>query len=154
MGVRSISPKMDAIMWLEFESTVQHLYQLSHWEYSIKSLGFRVKLSVQAPLGHMGLSCYIYIVIHRQTVSLYRKSSVWLQTKGAWSWGRNPPNFTLDLVSQYIYIYIYIFSGTYKILSSLMRTSPQNPLFRASDLCLTESYSNIYIRGGTIKLSS
>ena len=40
----------------------------------------------------------INIVIHRQIVSLYRNPSVWLHTLDAWSWDRNPPNFTLDLV--------------------------------------------------------
>ena len=42
---------------------------------------------------------YIYIFIHRQTVSLYHKSSAWVDTQDAWSWDRNPSNFTLDLVS-------------------------------------------------------
>ena len=42
---------------------------------------------------------YIYIVTHRPTVSLTHNSSVWLDTSDAWSWDRNPPNFTLDLVS-------------------------------------------------------
>ena len=42
---------------------------------------------------------YIYIVIHRQTVSFYQKSSVWLDTQDARSWDRNPSNFTLDYVS-------------------------------------------------------
>ena len=42
---------------------------------------------------------YIYIVIHRQTVSLYHNSSVWLDMYDAWSWDRNLPNFSLDLVS-------------------------------------------------------
>ena len=35
----------------------------------------------------------IYTVFHRQTVSLYHNSSVWIDTKGAWSWDRNSPNF-------------------------------------------------------------
>ena len=42
---------------------------------------------------------YIYIVIHKQTVLLNHNSSVWLDTSDAWSWDRNPPKFTLDLVS-------------------------------------------------------
>ena len=42
---------------------------------------------------------YIYIVTHWQTVSLYHNSSVWRDTADDWSWDRNPPNFTLDLVS-------------------------------------------------------
>ena len=41
---------------------------------------------------------YIYIVIHRHTVSLYHNSSVWLDTLDVWSWDRNLPNFMLDLV--------------------------------------------------------
>ena len=32
---------------------------------------------------------YIYIVIHRQTISLYHNSSVWLNTDGSRSWDRN-----------------------------------------------------------------
>ena len=39
---------------------------------------------------------YIYIVIHRQTVSFYQNSSVWLDTQDAWNWDRNPSNITLD----------------------------------------------------------
>ena len=39
---------------------------------------------------------YIYIVIHRQTVSFYQNSSVWLDTQD-----RNPSNFTLDCVSDH-----------------------------------------------------
>ena len=42
---------------------------------------------------------YIYIVIHRQTVSFYQNSSVWLDTQDARSRDRNPSNFTLDYVS-------------------------------------------------------
>ena len=37
---------------------------------------------------------YIYTYIY-----LYHNSSVWLDTLDAWNWDRNPPNFTLDLVS-------------------------------------------------------
>ena len=70
------------------------------------------------------------------TVSLYHNSPVWLDTQDASSWDRNPPNFTLDLVSYcsadicqlgnfnafragvlivyiYIYIYIYIYKRTH-----------------------------------------
>ena len=62
----------------------------------------------------------IYIVIHRQTVSLYHNSSVWLDTRDASSWDRNPADFTSVgyLTPEkssfsfrlYIYIYIYIYS--------------------------------------------
>ena len=39
---------------------------------------------------------YIYIVIHRQSVSFYQNSSVWLDTQDARSRDRNASNFTLD----------------------------------------------------------
>ena len=42
---------------------------------------------------------YLYRVIHRQTVSFYQNSSVWLETLDAWSRDRNLSNFTLDFVS-------------------------------------------------------
>ena len=42
---------------------------------------------------------YIYIVIHRQTVSFYQNSSVWLDTQDALSRDPNPSNFKLDLIS-------------------------------------------------------
>ena len=38
----------------------------------------------------------IYIVIHRQTVSFYQNSSVWLDTQDTRSQDRNLSNFTLD----------------------------------------------------------
>ena len=41
----------------------------------------------------------IYIVIQRQTLSLYHNFLVWLDMYDAWSKDRNPPNFKLDLVS-------------------------------------------------------
>ena len=44
---------------------------------------------------------HIYIVIHRQTVSFYQNSSVWLDTQDARSWDRNPSNFTIDCVSDH-----------------------------------------------------
>ena len=43
----------------------------------------------------------IYIVIHRQTVSFYQNSSVWLDTQDARSRDRNPSNFPLDCVSDH-----------------------------------------------------
>ena len=42
------------------------------------------------------LHIYIYIVIHRQTVSFYQNSSVWLDPQDARSRDRNPSNFTID----------------------------------------------------------
>ena len=41
----------------------------------------------------------MYIVIHKETVSLYHNSSVWLDTQDAPSWDRNPSNFMLGIVS-------------------------------------------------------
>ena len=64
---------------------------------------------------------YIYIVIHRLTVSLYHSPSVRLDTLDAWSWDRNPPNFTLDLVSDRSANNVPNQQGNYKILSSSIR---------------------------------
>ena len=44
---------------------------------------------------------FIYIVIHRQTVSFYQNSSVWLDTQDAGSRDLNPSNFTLDYDSDH-----------------------------------------------------
>ena len=44
---------------------------------------------------------YIYNVIYRQIVLLYHNYSMWLVTQDASSWDRKPPNFTLDMVSNY-----------------------------------------------------
>ena len=43
-------------------------------------------LSFQHTHTHAHIYIYIYIVIHRQTISLYYKSSVWLDTRDASSW--------------------------------------------------------------------
>ena len=68
---------------------------------------------------------YIYIVIHRQTVSLYHNSLVCLDTRDALSWDRKPPNFKQDLLSNlsailvtYIDLFIFIQSveAKYRIL--------------------------------------
>ena len=45
------------------------------------------------------VSLHIYIVIHRQTVSFYQNSSMWLDTLDARSRDRKPSTFTLDCVS-------------------------------------------------------
>ena len=47
----------------------------------------------------MYVCMYVCTVIHRQTVSFYQNSSVWLDTQDARS--RNPSNFTLDCDSDY-----------------------------------------------------
>ena len=59
----------------------------------------------------------VYIIIHRDTVSLYHIFSVWLDTPDASSWDRNLPNDTQDMVT-YIYIYIYIY--ILKILKAII----------------------------------
>ena len=38
---------------------------------------------------------YIYIVIHRRTISLYHTTSEWLDTQDASSWHRKPADFTV-----------------------------------------------------------
>ena len=63
----------------------------------------------------------VYIVIHRQTVSLNQNSSVWLDTQDASSWDWNPANFTLDLVSYHSYIYIYIYIYIYSLYSNRLQ---------------------------------
>ena len=50
---------------------------------------------------HAQIYIYIYRVIHRQTVSFYQNSSVWLDTQDARSWDRNPSNFMLDCISDH-----------------------------------------------------
>ena len=50
----------------------------------------------------------IYIVILRQIGSLCHNSTVWLDTQDALSWDRNPPNFTLDFVSNLLSHFGYI----------------------------------------------
>ena len=49
-------------------------------------------------LGDDNIYIYIYIVIHRQTVSFYQNSSVWLDPQDARSRDRNPSNFTIDVL--------------------------------------------------------
>ena len=44
----------------------------------------------------------VYIVILRQTVSLYHNSSVWMDMKDASSWNWNLADFTLDMVFHYL----------------------------------------------------
>ena len=70
--------------------------------------------SLQIPLNLYDtyIYIYIYIVIHRQTVSLHQNSSVWRDTQDTSSWDWNPPNFTLDFLSNHSAILTtYISSG-------------------------------------------
>ena len=63
-----------------------------------------IRLYVQRRVLDCGcLNINIYIVIHRQTVSFYQNSSVWLDTQDARSRDRNPSNFTLDCASHHSY---------------------------------------------------
>ena len=53
---------------------------------------------------------YIYIVIHKQTVLLYHKSSLWLDMRDALSRDGNPLNFSSGRWhTPHICIYIYIY---------------------------------------------
>ena len=54
--------------------------------------------------GLVNIYIYIYIVIYRQTVSLYHNSSVWLDTQDTSSWEWNPPNFISLLSPQATYV--------------------------------------------------
>ena len=69
---------------------------------------------------------YIYIVIHKQIVSLYQNSSVWLDTRDDSSWDRNPADFYVIRISYpkpivilslskgtfYVYIFTYTLSAS------------------------------------------
>ena len=55
---------------------------------------------------------YIYIVIHRQTVTLSYNSSVWFDIQDASTGYQNSADFTS--VNIYIYIYIYILHTSVK----------------------------------------
>ena len=66
---------------------------------------------------------YIYIVLHRQTVSFYQNSSVGLGTQDARSQDRNPSKFTLDCDSDHsfkqpLFTFFYTLSAT-RVLNSL-----------------------------------
>ena len=60
-----------------------------------------IKFNSLQKVTHYLPKTYIYIVIHRQTVSFYQNSSVWLDTQDAWCRDRNPSNFTLDCDSDH-----------------------------------------------------
>ena len=60
-------------------------FELAYFEYVVKHFW------------HYDIYIYIYIVIHRHTVSLYHNSSVWRDRKDTESWDRNPPKFTSAL---------------------------------------------------------
>ena len=76
---------------------------------------------------------YIYIVHHRQTISLYHNASVWLNTQDAWSWDWNFADFytsrrfyhtatrklsisegILTHMYYFCFVYIYIYIDIYK----------------------------------------
>ena len=76
-----------------------------------------LRQSAQPPWGS------VYIVIHRETVSFYQNSSVWLDTQDARGWDRSPSNFTLDLVSdRSANIYISSISSLIHISLKIMDT--------------------------------
>ena len=92
-----------------FEPEIIKINQSSHKMYSNNILNFQestpifnacTKMSgilLNAP--RIYIHIYICIVIHRQTVSFYHKSFVWIAMQNASSSDWNLPNFTQDLVS-------------------------------------------------------
>ena len=57
------------------------------------------------------VSIYICICCHPRTVSLYHNFSVWLDTWDAWSWDRNPPNFSfvrLSIIPLSPHLHLYL----------------------------------------------
>ena len=77
------------------------------------------------------------IIINRQILSLYHNSSVWLHTENSSSLDRNPPKFTLDLVSYHAAIRWHTSTGNYNALCIS---------FRLFTFCLTGYQSSQFIR--------
>ena len=74
----------------------------------------RCHLSKKLECKHQYIYIYIniYIYIHRQTVSFYNNSLVWLDMQDALSWDENLPKFTLDMTSNHSAISVtYVISG-------------------------------------------
>ena len=69
------------------------------WTSVAVSISYNDNLYTTGTSKNIYIYIYMYIVIHRQTVSLYHNPSVWLDKQDVSRWDRNPPNFTLDLVS-------------------------------------------------------
>ena len=80
---------------------------------------------------HTYIHTHICTVIHRQTVSLYHNSSVWLDTQDASIWNRNPADLmsvgyltsklsslSVQVKEFYIYIYLHIHLSVTRVLSS------------------------------------
>ena len=65
---------------------------------------------------------YIYIVIHRLTVSLYHNSSVWLDTWDAPSRDGNPPNFTSGWWHTHATQRLYAYASHF-VFSTFLRSS-------------------------------
>ena len=92
---------------------------------------------------------YIYIFIHRQTVSFYPNSSVWQDTQDARSRDRNPSNFTLYCVSDHsstkratlakgILRYFYFWKQQHQPLFTFFNTlSATRVLNSFEELCIT-----------------
>ena len=80
---------------------------------------------------------YIYIVIHRQTVSFYQNSSVWLETQDARSQDWNPSN--LDWVSD---------------LSATKRTTLAKGIFKVFTLATAAVCLHFYTLSATRVLNS
>ena len=83
-----MSSKVNVIVRLEFE--------LSSYGVVIQYISYNATRTSLSSTRESAIYIYIYIVIHRQTVSFYQNSSVWLDPQDARSRDRNPSNFTID----------------------------------------------------------
>ena len=83
---------------------------------------------------------YIYIVIHRQTVSFYQNSSVWLDTQDAQSRDRNLSNFTLSFRPRWLREFLrYLFrnSSSSCLFTFFYTLSAIRVLNSFKELCIT-----------------
>ena len=112
---------------------------------------WKESLQVTLDYGHQLYFLYIYIyiyiyniVIHRQTVSFYQNSSVWLDTQDARSRDRNPSNFTLDLSFKHIHIHTH----THKLSVLNIFVHPWNIPIHRNEQTTIRKFIMVIIRGG------
>ena len=87
------------VLFFSFSSCAKHVLLVLWWWLVRWEISCCTATIFSATTLSIYIHIYIYIVIHRQTVSLYHNSTVWLDTQDSSSWDQNLPNFTLDLVS-------------------------------------------------------
>ena len=103
-----------------FEPEIIKIGQSSHKMYSNNIGKFQCLYKKVWGLIECTTYIYIYIVIYRQSVSLYHNSSVWLDPRNASSWDRNPVDFTsvrylkqkalvLLNVNEAVFTYIFLY---------------------------------------------